>query len=213
MSISIVHPDIDKYLHELEDSASRSDTLKAMEAYARERHFPIVGPLVGRAMSSMALAINAKRVLELGSGFGYSAIWFAQAIGSDGRIVCTDGDEQNHKLALENFEKAGIETPVDFHVGDALTISKTLNSSFDIIFCDIDKHEYPDVIEEVVRLLRPGGLFFTDNVLWSGRVLEPMITDRNTVGIRLFNETLFQDSRFSTTILPIRDGVALAVKK
>lgn len=203
----------EQYLLELENLAPRSETLKSMEQYAAERKFPIVGPLVGRMMATVAIAIQAKKVVELGSGFGYSAIWFATALGKDGAILCTEGDPENGTRAKQYFSEAGVVTPIDFQIGDALTISKQHAAPVDIVFCDIDKHEYPDAIEEAYRLLRVGGIFFTDNTLWSGKLTDPSITDKYTQGIREFNQRIFSDQRFSTTILPIRDGVAMAVKR
>ncbi len=209
---NILNPELESYLHRLENTVPRSETLQTMETYAKEKSFPIVGPLVGRMMATVALSIGAKRVLELGSGFGYSAIWFAWAIGRNGSIVCTDGDEKNRGMAQENFRNAKVSTPIEFKVGDALSISRTLSGPFDIVFCDIDKHEYPDAIDEAARLLHPDGVFFTDNTLWSAKIVDVSITDKYTEGVREFNRRLFTDRRFSSTILPIRDGVAMAVK-
>ncbi len=183
-----------------------------MESYANRRGFPIIGPLVGRFLYQMAATKKATRVLELGSGYGYSAFWFALAMGNRGRILMTDTDADNRDRAMMYFTRAGLETRFDFVVGDALASAEGLRGPYDIILNDIDKHDYPRTLDAAARLLTPGGLFITDNVIWSGRVFDTAVQDRTTKGIRKFTKALFADERFFASILPIRDGVALAVR-
>jgi predicted O-methyltransferase YrrM len=182
-----------------------------MERYAKKHHFPIIGPLVGRMLFQMASAIKAKRVLELGSGYGYSALWFAMAIGPKGEIVLTDGDKENKVRALDYIERSGLKTSFDFRVGDALKISQKLRGPYDIILNDIDKQDYPRTIDLAATRLRKGGLFITDNLIWSGRVADQK-QDKTTKRIVEFTELLYQDKRFFTTVLPIRDGVGIALR-
>ncbi|MDK9700312.1 MAG: O-methyltransferase [bacterium] len=212
MERTILSPELTEYLFDLENLRSRSAWLKHIEKRAVAEEFPIIGPLVGRLLATLARAVQAKRILELGSGFGYSALWFSKGMESGGVIVCTDGDARNRDCAFEYFSQAQLSQRIDFRVGDALATARELSGPFDIVFNDIDKHEYPSVIEEAHRLLRSGGLLISDNTLWSGRVFDPEVKDRNTKGIKQYNEMLFADLRFFSTIVPLRDGVSVSVK-
>lgn len=201
--------EIRQYLQDI--VPERPQVMQEMEAYARERNFPIVGPQVGRFLYQLVTISGARRIVELGSGFGYSAYWFSLASGSEGEIVLTDGDSENKVRALEYFKRAGLESSFDFRVGDALTSVNDLEGPVDIVYNDVDKEGYPETIETAARLLRPGGLFITDNLLWSGRVCQADPAP-STRGILDFTRQLFNDSRFFTTIIPIRDGLAVAVR-
>lgn len=205
----IFKPRIEEYL--LQVTPERPPVMQEMEAYAEEHDFPIVGPLVGRFLYQMAAAVGARRVLELGSGFGYSAYWFALAMGDRGKITMIDSNEENRSRALDYFERAGLETKFKFKVGDAFEVLTDIDKEFDIVFNDIDKEGYPATIDPAAFRLRPGGLFITDNLLWSGRVCEPPRDDA-TRGVIEFTRRLYADPRFFTTIVPLRDGLAVAVR-
>jgi len=205
----IFEPKIEEYLHTL--VPERPPVLAEMEAYAAENNFPIIGPQVGRFLYQMAQVTEARRVLELGSGFGYSAFWFAMAMGEKGKITLTDGDQENLTRAEEYFQRAGLKSRFKFRVGDALETARSLDKRFDIILNDIDKEAYPDTIEVAAARLHKGGLFITDNVLWSGRVCDET-QDAATRGVVEFTRRLFDDPRFFTTIVPLRDGLAVAVR-
>lgn len=200
---------IHKYLEKV--TPERPPVLKEMERYAKENSFPIIGPLVGRFLFQMAAAKKARRVLELGSGYGYSAFWFSLAMKGKGTIVMTDTDRKNKKLAFDYFKRAGLQSQFEFRVGDALKIAKKYNGDFDIVLNDINKQDYPATIDIAAAKLKKGGLFITDNVIWSGQVAERK-QDKTTKRIVEFTEKLYQDSRFFTTILPIRDGISLSIK-
>ncbi len=202
-----------KQIHKyLEDSIpNRPQTLREMENYAKEKEFPIVGPLVGRYLYQMAILIKAKNIFELGSGFGYSAIWFSLAARGKGKIIMTDNNKAYKRLALDFFKNAGLESQFDYKVGDALDTLKKYDGPFDIIFNDIDKHDYPQTIDLVAPRLKKGGLFITDNLLWSGKVMDKL-PGKNTKAILEFTSELYRDGRFYTTIIPIRDGLAVSVK-
>jgi len=206
----IFQNEIEKYLTEV--TPDRPEVLREMEAYAAEHDFPIVGPLVGRFLYQAARMVEARRVLELGSGFGYSAYWFALAMGDRGKITMIDSSEENRDRALAYFERAGLQAKFKFKVGDAFEVLKEVDKEFDIVFNDIDKEQYPQTIDPAAFRLRKGGLFITDNLLWSGRVCEEP-KDAATQGVVEFTRRLYSDSRFFTTILPLRDGVALAVRQ
>ena len=201
--------EIHRYMESI--TPARPAVLREMEQYAADEGFPIVGPLVGRLLYQFATLVKAKRIMELGSGFGYSAYWFSLAIGSRGHIVMTDGDKAKKRRAMDYFKRAGLDTKFDFRVGDALRTIKKQEGPFDIIFNDIDKKDYPKTIELVAPRLRRGGLFITDNVIWDGKVAKRE-ADETTDAIKEFNQTLYHDGRFFTTIMPVRDGVSIAVR-
>lgn len=200
---------IHKYLEHL--TPERPSVLREMEAYAAENDFPIIGPLVGRFLYQIVLMTKARRILELGSGFGYSAFWFSLATRGKGHIIMTDRDKKNKTLAFGFFKQAGLQSQFVFKVGDAIKLASRLDGPFDIILNDIDKQEYPKTLDIAANKLSKGGLFITDNVIWSGRVCEKK-QDRTTGAIKEFTENLYRDSRFFTTVLPIRDGVSIAVR-
>jgi len=207
----ITEPAIDEYMLSL--LPARDSVLQEMEAQAAKRDIPIVGPAVGPVLFQYARLINARKVFELGSAIGYSTIWWAQAVGENGRVIYTDGDSKNAERARGYFARAGVTNRITLHVGDALEFLSEQKEEFDIIFNDVDKDDYPRVLRLVAPRLRKGGLFITDNVLWSGRVAEKNPTDARTKAILEFNRKLSDAKEFYTTILPMRDGLAVALKK
>jgi predicted O-methyltransferase YrrM len=200
---------IHRYLHQV--TPERHPVMREMEQLAEEEKFPIIGPLVGRFLYQMALATKARRVLELGSGYGYSAFWFSLAMRGKGHITMTDGDKNNKRVAIDFFKRAGLQSQFDYRVGDARKIITKLEGPFDIVLNDIDKQGYPATIDLVAPKLRKGGLFITDNVIWSGRVCDRK-KDETTQAIVEFTKQLYHDSRFFTTIMPVRDGIAVAMR-
>jgi len=202
---------VDDYLYSL--LPKRDEVLEEMEGYATKHNVPIVGPAVARVLQQLALTIKTKTVFELGSAIGYSAIWWARAVGENGRVIYTDGDPKNAQRARGYFERAGISDRITLHTGDALEFLSEQKEEFDLIFNDVDKEDYPRVLRLVSPRLRKGGLFITDNVLWSGRVAEKNPKEAHTKAILEFNRSLYSSPDFFTTILPIRDGLAVALKK
>ncbi len=202
---------VDDYLYSM--LPKRDEVLAEMEDYATAHQVPIVGPAVARVLQQLALMIGARSVFELGSAIGYSTIWWAQAVGEKGRVIYTDGDSQNAERARGYFQRAGVTDRITLHTGDALEFLSEQKQQFDIIFNDVDKEDYPRVLRLVAPRLRKGGLFITDNVLWSGRVAEKNPTDARTKAILEFNRKLYDSNDFYTTLLPIRDGLAVALKK
>ena len=157
--------------------------------------------------------IGAKTVFEMGSAIGYSTIWWARAVGASGRVFYTDGDRKNAAQAEKYFKRAGVSDRIKIGVGDALELLSEQKQEFDIIFNDVDKEDYPRVLRLAVPRLRKGGLFVTDNVLWSGKVADPKNKEASTKAILEFNRLLYGSADLFTTILPVRDGVAVAIKK
>jgi predicted O-methyltransferase YrrM len=207
----IVDPRIESYIASLD--AQSDPVLAAMEALAERRRFPIVGRQAGMLLGVLTHAIAAHRVLELGSGYGYSALWFARALPPDGKVICTDFSRDNRDLALGYFRTTGLEAKMEFLVGDALALAREQRPGFDIIFVDIDKEGYPTVLDVALPLLLSGGLLITDNVLWSGRVADPAATDPATEAVRVFNKLIFSRAELESLILPIHDGIAVCRKR
>ena len=206
----ITEPAIDEYIRSL--IPKRDDVLREMEERASKNGIPIVGPVVGTLLFQLAKAIQAKRIFELGSAIGYSTIWLARALPPGGKIYYTDGDEQNARVAEDYFERAGVRDQIEVRVGDALTHFESVEGDFDFIFNDVDKDGYPAVYRKAAARVRPGGFFVTDNTLWSGRITDPAANDPETTAIREFNTLLCADMRFQTIVLPLRDGVAVALR-
>ena len=202
---------VDDYLYSM--LPPRDAVLAEMEDYASKHSIPIVGPAVARVLHQLALMINAKTVFELGSAIGYSTIWWARAVGEKGRVIYTDGDAKNTERARRYFERAGVADRITLHTGDALEVLSEQKQQYDIIFNDVDKEDYPRVLRLVSPRLRKGGLFITDNVLWSGKVTQKNPKEASTKAILEFNRELYKSEEFFTTILPIRDGLAVALKK
>jgi predicted O-methyltransferase YrrM len=216
MTLNIVDKHIESYLDTL--LPQRAEWFLEMEALAREESFPAIGPHIGQLLEILARSTQAERILELGSGYGYSGLWFARALPEDGFILLSDFEEKNKSIAEKYFRMAGKQHLMTFKVGDANDLLNTLlnenHPPFDIIFNDIDKELYPQTIEPVYRLLRDGGLFITDNTLWEGKVIEsdPAKLDEPTAAVKAFNEGIKAHPGFIASWLPIRDGVCIARK-
>ncbi|HYH28149.1 MAG TPA: O-methyltransferase [Actinomycetota bacterium] len=212
--MDIVDPRVDRYLRDL--LAGDHPIADEMEALAEARDFPIVDRPVGVTLEMLARAVGARRVLELGSGYGYSAYWFARAVGEGGEVHMTEGDAGNQEQAREFLDRAGLGDRVHEHVGDALEIIDELEGGFDVIFNDIDKLDYPRAWEKARERVRPGGLYLCDNVLWSGRVADDLEEEDPrpdwTEAVRAHNRAIATDEGFATTIIPTRDGVLAALR-
>jgi len=206
----ITYDKVDEYM--LSILPPRDLVMQEMEAQAAKRDIPIVGPAVGRVLYQYARLINAKKVFELGSAIGYSTLWFARAVGEGGEVFYTDSDPKNADEASGYFRRAGVAERIHIGVGDALEQLALRQREFDIIFNDVDKEYYPRVLDMAANHLRRGGLFITDNVLWSGQVADVNAKDKDTRAIQEFNQRLYAMKDFFTTILPLRDGLAVAVK-
>ena len=207
----IVAGPVEDYLYSM--LPPRDEVLAEMEVEAAKRKIPIVGPAVARILHQLALMIGAKTVFEMGSAIGYSTIWWARAVGQGGLVFYTDGDRKNADQARGYFERAGVLSRINVATGDALELLSEHKQEFDIIFNDVDKEDYPRVFRLALPRLRKGGLFVTDNVLWSGKVAQKTPPDATTKAIVEFNHLLYNSPDLFTTILPIRDGVAVAVKR
>jgi len=203
--------DVEQYLYAL--LPERDEVVSEMEAYAEEHRVPIIGPAVARLLALMAQVSGAKRIFEMGSAIGYSTIWLARAAGPKGKVFYTDGDPANAQRAREYFKRAGVAKRINVQVGDALELLKKIPGKFDLIFNDVDKHQYPDALRVALPKLKRGGLFITDNTLWSGkaaRIAAP--DDKATLGVQEFNRLVYASEELYPVLIPLRDGVTVCRK-
>ncbi|MCY4379252.1 MAG: O-methyltransferase [Candidatus Dadabacteria bacterium] len=205
----ITNPEIEDYILSLYPRVN--EVFCEMEKRAEGSDVKIVGPLVGRFLSQICLLRRPQSIFEMGSGFGYSALWFSLFLDDGGVVTCTDWLEENAEAARGYFRRAGQIHKLRFVCGDALDVLANSDRKFDMIFNDIDKENYPRVIELAREKLNPGGMLVTDNVLWGGRVLSGGGSE-STEGVLEFNRLLFSDPEFFSTVVPLRDGVALSVR-
>jgi caffeoyl-CoA O-methyltransferase len=215
----ITDPKVENYLYAM--LPARDTVLAEIEQQATERDIPIVGPAVGRLLYQYAKLIGAKTVFEMGSAVGYSTIWWAMAVGEGGKVHYTDGSRKNADEARGYFQRAGLADRIQIHVGDALEILSERKEQFDVLFCDIDKPDYPRAARMALERVRRGGLFITDNTLWRGDVAyaagnpdfkpehEP---DEKVRAIVEFNGLLYNSADWFTTVVPLRDGVTVAMR-
>lgn len=209
--MTVHSPELEAYLSSL--LPDRNSVLADMEAYAREHKFPIIGPLVGRFLQQMVRLTNARRVFEMGSGYGYSAVWFATAM-ADGSIVeCTETDAANIARGKAFAQAAGVGDRIEWHQSDALDAMATAAGPFDIILNDVDKHQYPRALELAWPQLRRGGVMITDNVLWSNRVINEKPPSSGTAGILEFNRSSYALPDALSVIIPLRDGLMVSIKQ
>ncbi|MGA8537859.1 MAG: O-methyltransferase [Terriglobales bacterium] len=206
----ITVPEVEDYIYAM--LPLRDEVLTEMEAEASKNDVPIVGPAVARILYQLATISGAKNIFEMGSAIGYSTIWWARAVGDGGRVVYTDGDRKNADKARRYFERAGVSKRITVRVGDAFEFLSEEKEQYDIIFNDVDKIDYPRAFRLALPRLKTGGLFIADNVLWSGRVAKAN-PDATTKAILEFNKLIYGSKDLFATILPIRDGVAVCVKK
>jgi predicted O-methyltransferase YrrM len=209
MAGEILNPMVETYLYSM--LPQRDPVVREMERYAKDHNVPIIGPAVARLLYLLAQLTGARRIFEMGSAIGYSTVWLARAAGPGGRVFYTDSSEENMRRARGYLQRAGVATRVRFLQGDALESIKTVSGKFDLIFLDVDKPQYPDALHVALPRLRRGGLFITDNTLWSGKVAGTA-TDEATKAIRRFNKEVYSSSKLFPVIVPLRDGVAVCRK-
>jgi predicted O-methyltransferase YrrM len=217
-AFTITDPRVENYLYAV--LPPRDAVLQEMEHQAAERNIPIVGPAVGRLLCQYARLINARNVFEMGSAIGYSTIWWAMAVGEGGKVHYTDGSDKNAEEARGYFERAGVADRIEVLAGDALDLLECRKEQFDIVFCDVEKHDYPRAARLAMPRVRKGGVFITDNTLWKGKVthvagnpdLKPDPTDAKTLAVAELNRMLYESHEWYTTIIPLRDGVTVAMR-
>ena len=200
---------IESYLNEL--LPARDAVLQDMERYAAEHKVPIVGPACGRVLHQLARIAGARRVFEMGSAIGYSTLWLARAVGPQAVVFYTDSDPENARRAEAYLKRARVLDRVKILTGDAIKLLRSTKGEFDLIFNDVNKDQYPNVFRLAVSHLRVGGLLIADNVLWYGKVARPPASnDAETAAIQEFNWLLYTSKKLFTTVIPLRDGLAVS---
>lgn len=212
------------------------DVLAEMERYADREGFPIVGPAVGGWLCQLARMVDAERVFEFGSGYGYSACWFARAVPADGEIVLTELDESNLELAREYLDRLGALDRATLEAGDAVEVARGYDGPFDVALLDIEKYQYVEAFEAIRESIPPGGLVVADNTMSAGREAPDDTVDfevllgaidegfdvgeadldelgrRSTRGVLDYLDRLDGDPAFETTLLPLGDGVTVSTR-
>jgi caffeoyl-CoA O-methyltransferase len=207
-----IQDDVEQYLYEL--LPERDAIISEIERYAEEHRVPIIGPAVARMLTLFAQVSGAKRIFEMGSAIGYSTIWLARAAGPKGKVTYTDGDLANAQRAQEYFRRAGVAKRINIQVGDALELLKKAPGKFDLIFNDVNKDQYPDALRVALPKLKRGGLFITDNTLWSGKAARPAaLDDAATRGVQEFNRLVYASKELYPVLIPLRDGVTVCRKQ
>ncbi|MDI3340144.1 MAG: O-methyltransferase [Sphaerobacter sp.] len=193
----------------------RPPEMRAMEAYAREHDFPIIGAAAGYLCYQIARIAGARRIFELGSGYGYSTAWFARAVQENGggEVYHVVWDEALSRQARGHLERLGYGDIVRYRVGEAVQALRETEGPFDLIFNDINKEGYPDSLPVIAEKLRPGGVLIIDNMLWGGRIFDEADQSPATVGVRETTRRLTTDPGWIATLIPIRDGLIVAYRR
>jgi len=202
---------VDRYIYDL--LPERDAVVNEIESYAAENRIPIIGPAVARLLAVLVQISGATRIFEMGSAIGYSTIWLARAAGPKAEVFYTDGNPDNARQAQEYFRKAGVAKRIKVQVGDALELVKKAPGKFDLVFNDVDKHQYPDALRAGLPKVKRGGLLVTDNTLWSGKAARPLEPDdKYTRGVQEFNRLVYASKELFPVLIPLRDGVTVAQK-
>lgn len=206
-----IQDDVEGYLYQL--LPERDGVIREMEEYAEQHRVPIIGPAVARLLSLLVQVSGAKRIFEMGSAIGYSTIWLARAAGPKGKVIYTDGDPEKASRAKEYFRRAGVAKQIEVRVGNAMDLLKKSPGTFDLIFNDVDKHQYPAALQAALPKIKRGGLFITDNTLWSGKAARPAAPDDiHTQGVQEFNRLVYESKKLYPVLIPLRDGVTVCRK-
>lgn len=207
----ILFPATDEYLSRI--LPARDPVLAEMERLAKREDIPIIGPACARLLALAAQLGRATRIFEMGSAIGYSTTWLARAVGPSGKVYYTDGSAKNVERAKGFLRRAGVLKRVELLLGDAIESFRRTPGTFDMIFIDIDKHQYPDALRLALPRLRRGGVLVADNVLREGRVVHPAKAgDKQLRGIQKFNRMIYAEKKLFPVIVPLRDGVAICRK-
>ena len=212
----IVPDAVESYLAGLNHLAT--PVLREIEQEGHAMRLPLIDAEVGSLLRVLATAVGATRILEIGTAVGYSGIWLAGALpAQDGMLLTLEVNPDRARTARENFVRSGLGDRVSVIIGDAQRTLTKIAGPFDVIFQDGDKQQYGLLLDRLVLLLRPGGLLITDNVLWDGEVVpgyrEAPKRDADTLAIADYNERLNHHPELMTVIVPLRDGVAVSVKR
>lgn len=218
-----------QYIKEHASKPSESLAWVERQTHIRTNHARMLsGAVQGQIMRMLVQLSGARRILELGTFTGYSAICLASALPEDGHLDTLEINDELEDLILEGFERAGLSDRISLHIGDCKDTLRRLRSGmgldegseadpamqYDLVYMDANKREYCEYYELLFDMVRPGGLILADNVLWDGKVCEdPMPQDKQTLGIARFNDMVTKDRRVESVILPLRDGLNLIRRK
>jgi len=207
---ALLAPQLNEYLEHL--VPSRPAEMQAMETYAKQAHFPIIGPVAGHFCYLLARMTGARRIFEMGSGFGYSTAWFARAVKENGggTVYHVVWDEALSRRARTHLRTLGFDGVVEYHVGEAVQTLRQTAGTFDLIFNDIDKEGYPASLPVVTEKLRPGGVLIVDNMFWHGQIFDAKDQTEETEGVRRLTTLITSDPGWISSIVPLRDGLLVA---
>ena len=191
-----------------------------LASITRDTHVHILNPhmlsghIQGRTLAMMSHMIHPKRILELGTYTGYSALCLAEGLPEDGRLITIERNDELKNTILRNIGKSELGEKIELRIGDCKLVIGDLEGPFDLVFIDADKREYCAYLDAVYDLVPVGGFILADNTLWDGHVVDPAYDrDKQTLGLRAFNEKVKEDDRFEQVILPIRDGLTIIRKR
>ncbi len=209
----LLNAELDDYIQKF--SAGFNPVLTEMEEYGYSKDFPIIGPQVGRLLYQITRLKQPETIFELGSGFGYSTLWFALASPENCKIHHTENDKDYSNMASNYLTKAGVAGKIIYHVNDAIQALEETQAGllYDIIFCDIDKTEYPEAFYLSKKYLAPGGIFISDNILWRGLVADECTEDKSAIAVREATKIFTDDPDYMSSIISIRDGVLVSIKE
>jgi caffeoyl-CoA O-methyltransferase len=213
MSTELISPQVSEYLDSL--VPPREPEMQEMEAIAARTNFPIIGPASGYLCYLVTRMLGAKRVFEMGSGYGYSTAWFAKAVQENGggEVFHVVWDADLSQRAHRHLSALGFEGTVTYRIGEAVQTLRESEGLFDVIFNDIDKEGYPASLAVIEQKLRPGGALIIDNMLWHGRIFDSADKSPATEGVREFTRRITRDPKWAAGLLPVRDGLIVALRK
>jgi predicted O-methyltransferase YrrM len=212
--MEFISPELQQYV--TDHSSAVSPLLSKID---RETHLEVLQPRMlsghfqGRVLSMLTQLLKPMRILEIGTYTGYSALCLAEGLSSEGKLITIDVNEELEPRVRGYFEASAYAQQIDYRIGNAAQLIPTLQYTFDLIFIDADKQQYPLYYEQALEKLKPGGFILIDNVLWSGKVLDTQHQDKDSVLLRELNLKISQDERVEKVLVPIRDGLYLIRKK
>jgi caffeoyl-CoA O-methyltransferase len=211
--MEFIQPQLQHYCEK--HSSPESEVLKDLD---RETHAKVMMPrmlsghLQGRFLAMITHMLKPKRILEIGTYTGYSAICMAEGMGESAEMITIDINEELEGMVKAYFKRAGVDDKIELKIGNAIDILGQLSGPFDLVFIDADKRNYSNYYDAIIDKVSKGGIIMADNVLWSGKVIDPNAKDKDTEAIRAFNWKVHQDPRVENVLLPIRDGIMMARK-
>lgn len=212
--MNFISPELEQYA-----GTHTSPESELLARINRETHLEVLQPrmlsghLQGRVLSLLSNLLQPKRILEIGTYTGYSALCLAEGLPVDGKLITLDVNEELQARVQSYFNDSAYKNQIEYHIGDAMELIPTLHELWDLVFIDADKKNYLNYYELVIERMNPGGIILADNILWSGKVIDPAATDRETEMLRRYNEVIHADDRVENILLPIRDGIMVARKK